>query len=79
MKTPEDIKKAMACHANPRGFCLPCSDCSYHGRYFPPCRIAAHEDALTYIKYLEERVTKQNALLALMGITIPEEKSNEDT
>ena len=73
MKTPEEIKKAMACHANPRGFVLPCSDCSYHGRYFPPCRIACHEDALTYINQLEERIAKQDNLLAVLGVSIPKE------
>lgn len=78
MKTPEALKKAIECHGVKLSHHLPCSECEYHGRFLPPCRMAAHEDALTYIKYLEERISKQDALLAVMGITIPEDKSDEN-
>lgn len=77
MKTPEDIKKAIECHGENLGHHMPCSECAFHGKYLPPCRLAAHEEALSYIKKLEERISKQNALLAVMGITIPEDKSDE--
>ena len=78
MKTPEDIKKALECQGVNLLHHLPCSGCAYHERFLPPCRQAAHEDALNYIKYLEERISKQDALLAVMGITIPEDNDDEN-
>ena len=79
MQKPEDIKKALECQGVDLLDHLPCSDCAYHGKHLPPCRPAAHEDALTYIKQLEQRIAKRDALLAVMGITIPEDKTDEDT
>lgn len=73
MKTPEAIKKALACPVDRRGSLLPCSDCEYHGRGLPPCRMAAHEDALAYIRQLEEKVAKRDQLLAVMGVGMPKE------
>lgn len=56
MKTPEEIKKALACPVSWRGHLLGCSNCAYHGRGLQPCRTAVHDDALTYIDQLEEQV-----------------------
>lgn len=56
MKTPDEIKKGLACPVQKRGFLLDCSNCAYHGRDLTPCRIAVHEDALAYIEKLEERI-----------------------
>lgn len=78
MKTPEDIKKGLECHADRTERFLPCSDCAYHGRFLPPCGIDVPENALAYIKKLEERIAKQDALLAVMGITIPEDNNDEN-
>lgn len=56
MKTPEEIKKGLACHMDGLGPFKPCSDCTYHGKGLKPCRIAVHEDALAYMEQLEERI-----------------------
>ena len=53
MKTPDEIKKGLACDVKKRGFLLDCSNCAYHGRDLTPCRIAVHDDALEYIQKLE--------------------------
>lgn len=52
-KTPEDIKKALACPVREQDYLLECSGCSYHGRGKPPCLPEMHEDALAYIRQLE--------------------------
>ena len=56
MKTPEEIKKALACPVREQDYLLGCSCCSYHGRGKPPCLPEMHEDALAYIQQLEEQV-----------------------
>lgn len=57
MKTPEEIKMGLECHGFKEAhFHKHCSDCAYHGKKLTPCRIAVHEDALKYIKLLEERI-----------------------
>lgn len=71
MRTPEELKKSMCLCFRIHN----CTGCAYNAMH---CFGVIGEDALAYIEYLEERITKQNALLALMGITIPEDKSNED-
>ena len=53
MKTPEEIKKALACPVQERSDHLDCSECAYHGKDLTPCRIAVHEDALAYMEQLE--------------------------
>lgn len=53
MRTPEEIKKALACPVQERSDHLECSDCAYHGKDLTPCRIAVHEDALAYMEQLE--------------------------
>ena len=56
MKTTEEIKKALACPVREQGYLLGCSCCSYHGRGTPPCLPEMHEDALAYIRQLEEQI-----------------------
>lgn len=56
MKSPDEIKKGLACPVTVRSDLLPCSDCSYHGRNVTPCRIAVIDDAMAYIEQLEERI-----------------------
>lgn len=55
-KSPEEIKKGLACHAENGLQRLNCSECVYHGKGARPCRIAVHEDAIAYIEQLEERI-----------------------
>lgn len=56
MKTPEEIKKALACPVCVRDYLLGCSDCVYHGRELPPCLPAMHQDAIDCIQQLEEQI-----------------------
>ena len=56
-KSPEEIKKGLACHAENGLQCLNCSECVYHGKGARPCRIAIHEDAIGYIEELEARIS----------------------
>lgn len=60
MKTPEEIKRALACPVREQGEQLECSECVYHGRELPPCLPAMHEDAIEYIRRLE---AERDALL----------------
>lgn len=53
MRTPEEIKKALACPVHKRTFLLACSECPYHGRDLIPCRQAVISDALALIDQLE--------------------------
>ena len=65
MQTIENIKKGLAClgDCTPNRW-LPCSDCDWHGRYKPPCRIAICEAAIALI---EQLLAEKAALLALLA------------
>ena len=70
-KRAEQIKRNLS-------WLVRCDNCSQNHEYgcdyenrTKECQ--ATDDAMDYINYLENRIEKQNALLAVMGITIPEE------
>ena len=71
-RTPEDIKRRLECAS----FDCDDTDC-YDCKYLDICSSVVNSDssadALALIEYYEQRIEKQNALLAVMGITIPEE------
>ena len=51
MKTFGEIKYGLEClggQRNPK-----CSDCSYHGKGLPPCRIAICKDAINCVELCE--------------------------
>ena len=87
MKTPEEIKKGIECCFGDSDV-RECEQCPY-AHPIPTNTVfdlvtcddnmeGICVDALAYIKKLEERISKQNALLAVMGLTIPEDESDEN-
>lgn len=52
MKTPEEIKKGLECCSKSE----PCVDCIYDRRDFPMCVRRMEEDALAYIRQLENHI-----------------------
>lgn len=75
-RTPEEIKRVTewACYS-----CggAECDDCAFRDVCTIENRDRAVQDALALIQWLEQRIEKQNALLALMGITFPEDNKND--
>ena len=69
-RTPEDVKKAI--HVCWGITDETCETCPYRENGWD-CESTLADDTLALIEYYERRIEKQNALLALMGITIPEE------
>ena len=70
MRTPEELKKSLRlCFKDHK-----CAGCAYNAMH---CIGVIGADALAYIERLEERVYKQGALLAVMGISFPEDKNDE--
>lgn len=53
MEQSEKIKFGLTCLGMPVLRPLPCSDCPYHGKGLPPCRIAVCEEAVQYIEQLK--------------------------
>lgn len=53
MHTPEEIKAALRCLGS-MGW-KNCSECPYHGKGLPPCRIAVTKDAEEYINEHEKQ------------------------
>ena len=63
-RTPEEIKAAIEhCKSGE------CTGCSYQDCMW--CEDQIYCDALDLIKRLEQRIAKQNNLLAVLGVSIP--------
>ena len=81
-RTPEEIKAAVLC--TERGTIPDCENCPYCGavdeqgfRSFA-CYQASF-DVIAYVERLEAKLARRDALLAEMGVRIPEEETNETT
>ena len=72
-RTPEEIKRVLVWANYSRG-CLECDDCSYQDVCSHENERRAVSDALAYIERLETKLARRDALLAEMGVRIPEEE-----
>ena len=72
-RTPEEIKHVLA-WANYSCGGLDCDDCSYQDVCSHENERRAVSDAIAYIDRLETKLARQDALLAVMGVRVPEEK-----
>ena len=72
MRTPDEIKKGLACRVNPV-VTKPCNECPYIEKC--PAEYAVG-DAYILIMQLEEKIAKRDKLLAVMGVRIREEDNH---
>lgn len=66
-KTPEAIRDALRFCQHPHSWCI---RCAYHGEIM--CSDKLNRDAAELIRQQRKTIEERNALLAVMGVSVPE-------